>query len=98
MNAERLLNVLIEPVVSEKSSLAGERDRQYVFKVVRDADKKEVRRAVEKLFDVVVADVRVMNVKGKAKRFGKTFGRRPNWRKAYVSLAPGHEIEFGSGS
>jgi len=98
MNAERLLNVLIEPVVSEKSAMAAERDRQYVFKVVRDADKKEVRRAVEKLFDVVVEDVRVMNVKGKAKRFGRTFGRRPNWRKAYVSLAPGHEIEFGSGS
>jgi len=98
MNRERLMKILIEPVVSEKSALAGERNRQYVFKVLRDANKREIRLAVEQLFDVDVQDVCVINVKGKVKRFGKMLGSRPNWRKAYVSLAPGHEIEFGSGS
>jgi len=86
--------ILLRPVVSEKSTAGAEQHEQVVFEVLRDANKAEVRYAVEKLFDVNVEDVRVMNVRGKIKRFGKTPGQRTSWKKAYVRLAKGQDIDF----
>lgn len=97
MNQERLLQVLLAPHVSEKSATVGERNNQYVFKVVSDATKPEIKTAVEKLFSVSVASVQVANMKGKSKRFGSFQGRRSDWKKAYVTLAAGQEINFGGG-
>jgi len=94
MNQERLMKVLLAPHVSEKSTMAAELSNQVVFKVVPDATKSEIKKAVELLFDVKVDAVRVLNVKGKTKRTGRVEGRRKNWRKAYVSLAAGNEIDF----
>jgi len=94
MNQERLMKVLLAPHVSEKSTMAAELSNQVVFKVVPDATKAEIKKAVELLFDVKVNAVRVLNVKGKTKRTGSVEGRRKNWRKAYVSLAEGNEIDF----
>ena len=96
MNNERLSRILIAPVVSEKSTRVGDQSRQMVFRVLPDARKPEIRKAVEKMFDVTVAGVRVLNVKGKVKRFGRTVGRRSDWKKAYVSLEQGHEIDLAS--
>lgn len=90
---ERLMTVLLGPHVSEKSTIAGE-NNQVVFKVRSDATKREIRQAVEKLFEVKVENVTVANVKGKEKRFSQTRGRRSDWKKAYVRLAPGSDIEF----
>ena len=99
MNAERMHQVLLRPVVSEKSTNAAEANRQVVFEVLENATKAEVREAVEKLFDVSVTAVQVLNVHGKVKRFGKTPGKRNNWKKAYVRLAAGDDIDFlGSGA
>jgi large subunit ribosomal protein L23 len=97
MNQERLMKVLLAPIVSEKSARIGEANRQFAFKVVPDADKSEVKGAVESLFDVKVQAVRVANVKGKQKRFGRMLGRRPNWKKAYVTLQEGYDIDFAGG-
>jgi len=97
MNQERLMKVLLAPHVSEKSAMAAERDRQFVFRVVSDATKPEVKAAVEKLFSVEVECVQVTNVKGKTKRFGQRQGRRSGWKKAYVSLKPGFDIDFVGG-
>lgn len=91
---ERLSKILIAPVVSEKSTRVGEQSRQMVFKVLPDASKPEVRKAVEKMFDVTVTAVQLANVKGKVKRFGRTVGRRSDWKKAYVTLAEGSDIDF----
>ena len=89
---ERLLTVIRGPHVSEKSHLAAE-NNQIVLKVRVDANKREIRQAVELLFDVEVDNVTVVNVKGKNKRFGMTRGRRKDWKKAYVRLAEGSNIE-----
>jgi large subunit ribosomal protein L23 len=89
---ERLLTVIRGPHLSEKSHLAAE-SNQVVLKVRTDATKKEIRQAVELLFEVEVDGVTVVNVKGKEKRFGQTRGRRVNWKKAYVRLAEGSNIE-----
>jgi len=89
---ERLMTVIRGPHLSEKSHLAAE-NNQVVLKVRPDATKKEIRQAVELLFDVEVDGVTVLNVKGKTKRFGQTRGRRNNWKKAYVKLAEGSNIE-----
>ncbi|MBE2294151.1 MAG: 50S ribosomal protein L23 [Phycisphaerales bacterium] len=94
MNQERLLKILLAPHVSEKSNRAAERCNQVVFKVARDATKPEIQNAVELLFKVKVKGVTVLNVKGKRKRFGATYGQRSDWKKAYVSLEAGHEIDF----
>jgi large subunit ribosomal protein L23 len=94
MNNERLSKILVGPVVSEKSTRAADLNRQYVFKVLRDASKPEVRKAVEKMFDVKVTSVQLLNVKGKIKRFGQTMGRRSDWKKAYITLAEGSDIDF----
>ena len=94
MNEERLLKVLLAPHVSEKSNRLTDRYNQVAFKVARDATKPEIKDAVELLFKVKVTGVTVLNVKGKRKRFGALTGRRSDWKKAYVSLEAGHEIDF----
>ena len=94
MNPNRLTQVVIAPVISEKSTLVGEKQNQYVFRVMQDATKAEVKAAIESLFKVTVDAVNVVNIAGKQKRFGRSMGRRRNNRKAYVSLAAGQEINF----
>jgi len=94
MNEERLLKILLAPHMSEKSNRLTERYNQVAFKVTRDATKPEIKDAVELLFKVKVKGVTVLNVKGKRKRFGAVSGRRSDWKKAYVSLEAGHEIDF----
>jgi len=89
MNKERLMQVLLAPQVSEKSTFVGEKNNQYVFRVAADATKPEIKAAVELMFKTKVKSVQVTNVKGKDKRFGRFEGRRRNWKKAYVSLLPG---------
>ncbi len=90
----RLMNLVLAPVVSEKSTRVADKDRQYVFRVLDGATKPEIKAAVELLFKVEVESVQVANVKGKQKRFGKMNGRRKDWKKAYVCLKPGQEINF----
>ena len=94
MSQERLMTILLGPHVSEKTTRMAEKHNQVAFRVRRDANKAEIRKAVELLFEVEVENVTVVNVKGKAKRFGQTPGRRSDWRKAYVKLAEGHDIDF----
>jgi large subunit ribosomal protein L23 len=91
---ERLMSILLGPHVSEKSARVGDSHNQVVFRVRTDADKTEVRQAVEKMFEVKVADVQIVNVRGKQKRFGARMGWRSDWKKAYVRLAPGSEINL----
>jgi large subunit ribosomal protein L23 len=98
MNNERLMKVLLCPVVSEKSTIVADANNQYTFKVANDATKREIAKAVEKLFEVQVEDVKVVNVKGKQKRFGTIRGKRSDWKKAYVRLKAGSEIEFATGA
>jgi large subunit ribosomal protein L23 len=97
MNRERLMKVLVSPVISEKSAMA-EVNAQYVFRVTRDATKREIGRAVELMFDVKVDRVQVLNLKGKTKRFGRRLGKRSGSRKAYVRLQPGQSIDLGGGA
>ena len=94
MNKERVFSVLLAPHVSEKTSRAAEKSSQYAFRVAGDATKPEIRAAIEQLFKVKVEDVRVLNVKGKRKvnRFG--VAKRPDWKKAYVRLQAGQEIDL----
>ena len=94
MNQDRLMKVLLAPIVSEKSTLVAENTGRDAFRVRQDAPKPEIKAAVELLFKVQVESVQVLNTKGKSKRFGRFQGRRRNVRKAYVSLAPGQEINF----
>lgn len=95
MNQERLLRLLISPLMTEKAySLNGEA-QQVVFKVAKDANKCEIKQAVEFVFGVKVDSVRTLNVKGKSRRFGKIQGRTQNWKKAYVRLQKDSKIDFG---
>lgn len=98
MNQERILQVLLMPHVSEKASAAAESKHQHVFKVLPGSSKAEIKEAVEALFQVKVSQVRVLNVKGKSKRFGQREGCRSDWRKAYVTLAAGQDINFAGGN
>ena len=93
---ERLMTVVLAPIVSEKSTLVADKNRQYVFRVADSATKPEIKAAVEFLFKTKVDSVTVSNVKGKQKRMGKFTGRRRNWKKAYVCLATGQEINFAA--
>jgi large subunit ribosomal protein L23 len=95
-NIEQLMNVVLAPVVSEKSTRVADRNRQYVFRVADGATKPEIKAAVELMFKTKVDSVTVARVKGKEKRFGRTLGRRNNWKKAYVRLAAGQEINFAA--
>jgi len=97
ISEERLLKVLLAPHVSEKSTMAAEGNNTVVFKVLKDANKAEIKAAVEKLFEVEVNSVRTLNVKGKTKRHGQSFGKRSDWKKAYVVLKEGQDIDFVGG-
>ena len=91
----RLMQVLVAPIVSEKATMVAENTNAVLFKVLRDATKPEIKAAVEMMFKVQVKGVSVLNQKGKSKRFGKTIGRRDHVRKAFVTLMPGQELNFG---
>jgi large subunit ribosomal protein L23 len=91
---DRLMTVLLAPIVSEKATNLAEKRNQIAFRVLQDATKAEVKASVELLFSVKVESVNMINIAGKAKRFGKFNGRRNNIRKAYVCLAEGQEINF----
>ena len=91
---ERLMQILLAPQISEKSTFIADKHEQVAFRVVPDATKPEIKDAVELMFKVEVESVQVMVVKGKSKRFGKIQGRRKDWKKAYVSLKPCQEINF----
>ena len=97
MSQERLNRVLVGPIVSEKSTMLADKNNQIAFRVVKDATKKEVKDAVELLFKVQVESVQVANDKGKVKRFRGAVGRRKGWKKAFVALKPGQEINFVEG-
>lgn len=92
--SERLTTVLVAPHVTEKTALAMQNNNQYAFRVRRDANKTEVKQAVELMFDVKVSSVQVVNEPGKTRRFGKTIGRTQDWKKAYVRLADGQAIDY----
>ena len=94
MNAERLLMVLKEPHTSEKTTIIADKRNQYTFKVLKNASKTEIKLAVEKMFNVKVKDVTTLNVKGKTKRFRQLNGKRSDWKKAYVTLQSGQDIDF----
>lgn len=96
MNEQRVFQVLRFPHISEKAAILGEASNQHVFKVATDARKGEIKAAVEQLFKVKVAKVRTVNVKGKSKRQGARTGKRSDWKKAYVSLEQGHEIDLAA--
>ena len=93
---ERLMKVLLAPQISEKATQVAEKNEQVIFRVVPDATKPEIKAAVEMMFNVSVDSVQVANVKGKVKRMGRYVGRRNNWKKAYVCLASGQEINFAA--
>lgn len=97
MNTERIYTVILGPHVSEKTTLLGEANNQYTFKVAIDATKPEIKTAIETIFSVVVSDLQVLLVKGKTKRTPKgKIRKRSNWKKAYVRLEAGHEIDFAN--
>jgi large subunit ribosomal protein L23 len=97
MNQQRLMQVLLAPQISEKATYVADKNEQVVFRVSSDATKPEVKAAVELLFKVSVESVQIANVKGKQKKFGRFMGSRKNWKKAYVCLKPGQEINFVDG-
>lgn len=94
MNQERIYKIILGPVISEKSAQLGEAAGHAVFKVVKDAEKPEIKAAVEQLFNVKVKSVQVLNVKGKTKRTRYGIGVRNDWKKAYVRLEQGQDIDF----
>ncbi len=94
MSKERLMTVLLGPHVSEKGTVLAEKNNQVIFRVRRDANKEEIRKAVELMFEVKVEGVQVLNQQGKTKRFGRMSGKRSDWKKAYVRLAEGQSIDF----
>ncbi len=94
MNQERVFKVLLGPHITEKAAMSTGAATQVVFKVATDANKLEVKKAVEQLFEVKVDDVRLVNVKGKTRRTRTGLGRRSDWKKAYIRLAEGQDIDF----
>ena len=92
---ERLMKILLRPHISEKVSIIGDKYNQYAFKVIKCACKPEIKRAVEKMFNVKVESVRVLNKKAENKRVGRVMGKTKAWKKAYITLAEGNEIQFG---
>ncbi len=93
---ERLMTLILAPVISEKGTMIADKHEQAIFRVAQDATKPEIKAAVELMFKVQVDSVQVSNVHGKEKRFGRFTGRRRNWKKAYVCLKPGQEINFAA--
>jgi large subunit ribosomal protein L23 len=94
MNQEALMNLIVAPRVTEKSTMIGDKHRQYVFRVLKSANKNQIKKAVELMFKVEVESVQVSNVKGKLKVFKQEPGKRSDWKKAYVKLKPGFDIDF----
>lgn len=94
VHEERLMTIILGPHISEKSTAVADEKHQVVFKVRRDATKREIRKAVELLFEVEVGNVTVVNISGKIKQRGSNRSRKSDWKKAYVRLAPGHDIDF----
>ena len=94
MKQERLYNIILGAHISEKASLIADMANQFAFKVARDATGPEIKEAVEKIYEVPVRKVSVMNVKGKVKRNARGLSKRSGWKKAYVSLEAGHDIDF----
>jgi large subunit ribosomal protein L23 len=97
MKQDRLLQVILAPQITEKATHIADKHQQIAFKVRTDATKPEIKAAVELVFKVEVEGVTVVNVQGKTKRAGRVMGRRKDWKKAYVSLKPGQEINFAAG-
>ena len=97
LNQNRLFQVILAPQITEKATYVADKHQQIAFKVRTDATKHEIKAAVELVFKVEVDGVAVLNVKGKTKRAGRVMGRRKDWKKAYVSLKPGQEINFAAG-
>ena len=95
MNTQRLTNIIVSPRISEKATVRADLDNQHVFSVLKDATKPEVKKAVELMFDVKVKSVRLLNMQGKLTRVGRTFGKRKDWKKAYVRLQEGFDINYG---
>jgi large subunit ribosomal protein L23 len=95
MNIQRLANIIVSPRISEKATMKADLENQHVFSVLKDATKPEVKKAVELMFDVKVKSVRLMNMQGKLTRIGRTFGKRKDWKKAYVRLQEGFDINYG---
>ena len=96
MNQERMYKVLLGAHISEKATVIAEESNQFAFKVSRDATRPEIKEAVEKIYSVVVKNVSVLNVKGKVKRNMRGVSRKPSWKKAYVRLEEGHDIDFAT--
>src|SRR6056300_1368382 len=94
MNQERIFQVLVGPHVSEKAAIVADASNQYVFKVAVDASKSEIKKSVEQLFNVKVSDVNTLKVKGKVKRTRYGYSTKPTWKKAYVRLEQGQDIDF----
>jgi large subunit ribosomal protein L23 len=94
MSALKLVDILDGPIISEKSTNAAENENRFVFKTKKCATKPQIKQVIELMFEVKVASVQILNVKGKKKRFGKTLGKRSDWKKAYVKLQPGYDINF----
>lgn len=97
LQQERLCQIILEPVISEKTTRIADKHQQIVFRVVPDASKHEIQQAVEKLFEVKVLKVQVSNVRGKTKQIGRISGKRKDWKKAYVRLQEGDDIDFLGG-
>lgn len=93
---QNIYKILLAPQVSEKATLVADKNNQYIFKVAKDASKPQIKLAVEALFKVKVKSVQVANVQGKVKRFGQKLGKRSDWKKAFVCLHEGHDIDFMS--
>ena len=96
MNEERMYKVLLGAHISEKATVVADSDNQFAFKVAKDATRPEIKKAVEKIYGVAVTNVTVLNVKGKVKRNMRGVSRKPSWKKAYVRLADGHDIDFST--
>ena len=96
MNQERVFKVLVGPHISEKASVLADGKSQFVFKVAVDATKLEIKKAVEQLFEVKVRSVSTLNVQGKTKRTARGLGKRNDWKKAYIALQPGQDLDFSS--
>ena len=96
MNQERVFKVLLGPHISEKATVLADSKQQFIFKVATDATKLEIKKAVEVLFNVKVAGVRTVNVQGKTKRTMRGMGKRNDWKKAYIALQPGQDLDFAS--
>ena len=94
MSNQRIYNVLLGAHISEKSTIVADESNQFVFKVAKDASRPEIKRAVEQIYGVNVDSVSVANVKGKVKRTMRGWSKRPSWKKAYVRVAAGQEIDF----